>query len=265
MGEAKHRDESWLREKYWEEGMSLVEVAERAGVSDRTVLDWMERHGIERRSLSEANQTDGKHTDPEWLRKEYLEKERSAKDISDDCKVSESAILNKLGEFGIEKRKPGHGLPRGDPNAKYRDEEWLREKYKSEEKPIGEIADIAGVAPSAVYTWMVNYGIERRSKTRSGEDAANWKGGGPRYYGSNWESKRSAAIDRDSGECQVCGMGRERHREMYGRDIEVHHIRPIRLFDKPENANFLENLITLCKKHHKIWEGIPLRPVTPSD
>jgi predicted HNH restriction endonuclease len=40
----------------------------------------------------------------------------------------------------------------------------------------------------------------------------------------------------------------------------VHHITPIRDFDTPEEANTLDNLITLCEPCHAQWEGLYLRP-----
>lgn len=55
MGEPAHRDPEWLRERYWDEGMSLREIASKAGVSVTTVAGHMERHGIERRSSADQD------------------------------------------------------------------------------------------------------------------------------------------------------------------------------------------------------------------
>jgi 5-methylcytosine-specific restriction endonuclease McrA len=92
------------------------------------------------------------------------------------------------------------------------------------------------------------------SENLSGEDHPNWKGGAERYYGPSWQSQRQKALDRDGGECQVCGSG----------DVHVHHIRPFRKFGVKNHAeaNQLNNLICLCPRHHGQWEGIPLRPQT---
>ena len=43
------KDEAVLRELYCDEEHTTVEIAERFGISDVTVVYWMEKHGIERR------------------------------------------------------------------------------------------------------------------------------------------------------------------------------------------------------------------------
>jgi 5-methylcytosine-specific restriction endonuclease McrA len=50
----KYRDESWLRDKYHSEKLSSAEIAELCDCSKQTILTWMDRHGIEKRSKSEA-------------------------------------------------------------------------------------------------------------------------------------------------------------------------------------------------------------------
>lgn len=45
----KHWDEEWLREKYWDEGLSTFEIASICGVDDEAVRQMMKRRGIERR------------------------------------------------------------------------------------------------------------------------------------------------------------------------------------------------------------------------
>lgn len=85
----------------------------------------------------------------------------------------------------------------------------------------------------------------------SGEDSPRWKGGKVHYYGENWIRKRKQTLERDEYQCQHCRTSE---------DLHVHHIRKIRKFDEPEDANYLENLVTLCAECHRAWEGIPLRP-----
>lgn len=91
----------------------------------------------------------------------------------------------------------------------------------------------------------------------------NWVGennplykGGDTYYGENWHQQRRRAIKRDQHRCQDCGATPID----LPREPSVHHIIPLRDFDKPENANTLDNLITLCETCHAKWEGLYLRP-----
>lgn len=60
---------------------------------------------------------------------------------------------------------------------------------------------------------------------------------------------RALAIKRDLYSCQICGMGREEHKQKYGRDINVDHIDNSGR-NKRQNNNDLSNLRTLCQKCH---------------
>jgi 5-methylcytosine-specific restriction endonuclease McrA len=92
-----------------------------------------------------------------------------------------------------------------------------------------------------------------RSKDFSGE-------GNPRYidgrhrereYGTGWRKSREEALKRDNYVCQICGKGEEE----LGRNPAVHHIKPIRKFDDLSKGHKLDNLITLCPKHHQEVEA----------
>jgi len=90
----------------------------------------------------------------------------------------------------------------------------------------------------------------------TGEDNWTWKGGYDNYYGDNWREQRQKARERDNFECQVCGLDESD----YSRELSVHHITPVRKYDQPEDANVLDNLITMCEPCHSKWEGLYLRP-----
>lgn len=83
-----------------------------------------------------------------------------------------------------------------------------------------------------------------KSERRRGEDNPAWQGGHPRYYGTDWPEVRKKVIERDE-ECQRCGSEE---------DLQVHHIIPLRIFNHPDDANFMENLITLCHTCHMLEE-----------
>jgi len=93
------------------------------------------------------------------------------------------------------------------------------------------------------------------------------RNGYAQYYGRNWNKQRQKAVIQNQGRCQICG----KTAVDIGRDIDVHHLIPIERFkqqyDEPEwweRGNDLDNLITLCPPHHRKWEGIPLKPLTPT-
>lgn len=96
---------------------------------------------------------------------------------------------------------------------------------------------------------------EWRSEFYSGEDNPNWSGGYSGYYGSNWRRQRQETLLRDDFVCQNCEMTRDEHKELTGQDLHVHHRKPIRTFDEPEQGNTLENLTTLCSRCHRRIEA----------
>jgi hypothetical protein len=90
-----------------------------------------------------------------------------------------------------------------------------------------------------------------------GEENPAWAGGYGDYYGPNWNTQRERALERDGHECAACGCSEQEHREEWGAGLEVHHIRPARLFDDFERMNRLENLVTLCMPCHHRYERLP--------
>lgn len=99
-----------------------------------------------------------------------------------------------------------------------------------------------------------------QAKSISGERNVLWKGGRKAgYYGPNWGKQKRAARQRDTHSCQRCGVTQEE----LGMKLDVHHIIPFREFgyipgknDAYKDANALDNLVSLCKRCHKVveWE-----------
>lgn len=82
--------------------------------------------------------------------------------------------------------------------------------------------------------------------------------GRKREYSANWKSQRRAALIRDNFTCQYCKKSPKKPRYLH-----VHHITPAYIFNGHwEEANKLENLITLCPTCHKKAESgkIPIQP-----
>lgn len=44
----------WLYKKYWEEELSIIEMADLAGCGQKTICRWMDKYDYERRSISET-------------------------------------------------------------------------------------------------------------------------------------------------------------------------------------------------------------------
>ncbi len=115
----------------------------------------------------------------------------------------------------------------------------------------GEGAFCSSVCKGRYYgkrTWRTKrlvYGLK-------GPANPNWKGGHIKYYGPNWREQRRQARKRDGYTCYRCGITEID----LGIELDVHHIRPFREFGIPrhEEANHLDNLISLCNYCHKVTE-----------
>jgi len=89
-----------------------------------------------------------------------------------------------------------------------------------------------------------------QSKNFRGENNPNWEGGSDRYRGPKWYEMRRKRKERDNHECVVC----KKSKEDAEKSLEVHHIRPFKEFEKPKDANHIDNLITVCMSCHRMME-----------
>lgn len=86
-----------------------------------------------------------------------------------------------------------------------------------------------------------------RDKHWRGAATPNWQGiREPHRHGPTWHSARRRALKRDANICQCCGAPDRLH---------VHHVIPGRLFASTEDANDLNNLVTLCEACHRREEA----------
>jgi 5-methylcytosine-specific restriction endonuclease McrA len=75
-------------------------------------------------------------------------------------------------------------------------------------------------------------------------------------YGPDWPKQRARALRRDAWKCQECGLTMNAHRSIWnGEGLHVHHVEKLREFDTPEAANRLENLLTVCRRCHHLFES----------
>lgn len=87
-----------------------------------------------------------------------------------------------------------------------------------------------------------------------GDKHPSWIGGRKTFRGETWKWTRREAMKRDGNRCQICGITDKQHRRKIGKGLEVHHKVPFRKFATAEEANKIDNLVTLCTSCHKIEE-----------
>lgn len=97
---------------------------------------------------------------------------------------------------------------------------------------------------------MFQHSVEFRSRlseSRKRDKNPNWKGGasgvgkcGSQSYARIW------ALKNIGNKCEICGSSD---------NLEVHHVLARKYFASPNLANFPENLMVLCKSHHRQTDG----------
>ena len=86
------------------------------------------------------------------------------------------------------------------------------------------------------------------SEKMRGPNNPNWKGGNA-DYGDNWIEAREIVRQRDNRLCVIC------HKKPNYKNHDVHHIVPARVMGNGILwKNSPENLLVLCRKHHRIAE-----------
>ena len=98
--------------------------------------------------------------------------------------------------------------------------------------------------------WYVREGLRvvfcgdgcRRAWEEGRDEEALRLDGRPGRRGGDWEVRAGQARARDGFACRGCGITEE----ALGRQLDVHHIVPFRLFPVDGDANRVDNLISVC-------------------
>ncbi len=111
--------------------------------------------------------------------------------------------------------------------------------YTHEQLGLGEV-DLPPVELQTTAYWLA---LDEATVDKLRQEGL-WRGA-PNQYGPNWHQQRSLARQRDGYHCQLCGASES------GREHDVHHKVPFRMFTSYLQANQLENLVTLCHACHR--------------
>ncbi len=126
---------------------------------------------------------------------------------------------------------------------------FLKRRWYTHE-PLGQ--EPLDLPPSELQT--TGYWLTLAEETVTHLRAAGAWSNDPNDYGPGWGKIRERVRARDGYKCQVCGLPES------GRQHDVHHKVPFRAFASREEANRLENLITLCPScHRKVEENVRIR------
>lgn len=246
FGISRREDKPWKSETVLrslrEEGLSQAEIAAELDVCQATISNWMRKFDIDTSRIQEEKAWHN----ADLLQKLYVENEMTIEQVAEELGCDWQTVQDWLYRHDIDTRSRNPQPPR-----ELRHGEALRVLYRENGLSTYTIAELAGCAPSAVYSWLERHGIETRAVgSQPGELHHRWKGGGDPYYGRNWTERRRQVLERDDHECQRCGISDSKHRTQHDRGLDVHHRVPLREFEEPELANRLSNLVTFCRECH---------------
>jgi len=155
------------------------------------------------------------------------------------------------------------------PHQKFREKDWLWQKYVEEELSMGDIASMFNVTEGAIKFWLDKHQIPKRTVqearqvkkwgldgpdnpmwNKKGELNHNWKGGvTPErqsfYMSREWKDACSFVWQRDQATCQRCGLNKKEQRDM---PFHIHHIIS---FENKELRAKTGNLALLCECCHQ--------------
>lgn len=265
----KYKDKEWLSSKV-DDGFSTFDLAGEFDVSTSTIEYWKRKYGIGEDKYTK----DIVINDPEWLIEKYHREGLSLSEMSglEECPVSEQALYHRLDYFDIETSNnnasyitlaTSQGVPE---DSNHLDDEWLYEKYITEEMTIAEIAELESVkaSKSSVKRALKAFGIERRPEGfQTGQEHPHFNPDYDAEYGPHWHNIRKHIRERDNFCCQHCGITQNEYMQSYERKLDVHHIKPLSEFSEVEEANRDSNLITLCLPCHRKAEYGKIECPTP--
>ena len=158
--EACYRDKEWLYEKYWGEQLSSPQMARLANTDADTILRWMKKYGIQKRSISEGVKIARKNKD--YYGESYLLKvSRNIKEMWKDQQTRDKIIAGVKkawldGRIGNDEwhRKQSESLKRNWEEGNNRGEEYKRKMSESTKKRWVE-----GVIGDASWKSKVSKGV----------------------------------------------------------------------------------------------------------
>lgn len=118
----KYHDPDWLKQKYWDEGLSLSEVGKLVGVCQQTIGKWMEKFGVPRRTLKEAN---GGERNGRWGKKCSEETRRKIGDANRGRKRTDEvrykmSLARRGRKKSLEHRRKLGESKRGEKNPQWK-------------------------------------------------------------------------------------------------------------------------------------------------
>lgn len=208
-------DKEFLKNLYWKEELSTPKIGYKLGINQTTVLYWMKKFNIPRRSLSEG-QTGTKN----WNYGKSLPEEQK----------------NKIRTYMTGAKNPNFGKHPSEETLKKRSESLRGPKHPCYGKHPSEKTRIK-MSQSRMNKHPSEVTCRKITESRIGSKNPNWRDGiSFESYTLEFNKVLKKEIrNRDNYTCQICFRKGSLH---------IHHI------DYNKNNCHPSNLITLCNSCH---------------
>ena len=154
-----YKNKKWLYQKYWGEKLSLLKIANQVDVDHVTILNWMKKFNIKRRTLGKKARIQS-YKDKDWLNQKYWEERLSTVQIAGLYGVHSATIVYWMKKFDLKCRTKSEVQNIEDRPYKYK--HWLREKHWEEKLTFIEMAKLCRCALSTICYWMDKFKLKRR-------------------------------------------------------------------------------------------------------
>lgn len=101
MAEPLYKNEAWLRAQYLEERRSTINIAEEVSVSKTTVIQWLRKFNIPRRTTADALRI---NLDSTWLQEQYSTNGLSLEEVAKLANCSVTVVYKSMKMYGIPRR-----------------------------------------------------------------------------------------------------------------------------------------------------------------
>lgn len=162
MSQRRYREKEFLEREYINKAKSIKQLADQCNASTSTIYTWLQKHNIRTRSRNTLDKgEENEVNDEEYLRRQYWEEEKTIEEIASGVNVATATVIDRMNEFGIERRSRREALANGDL-SKLSNRDFLEDEYHNKGKSLSEIAEDLDLSITSVYRAMDSHGISRR-------------------------------------------------------------------------------------------------------
>lgn len=151
---APWQSEEWLEQKYCVEGMTMAEIADECDASYDTIRYYKDKYNIEGRPNGLSVEAHNATKDD--LERMYWDEGLSLKGVGDELNVSQTWVIRKMNELGIDRRQRDN-----EKGTAWKDADRLERMYWDEDMTLEEIGDELGCSASTISQWMQRFDIDR--------------------------------------------------------------------------------------------------------